>query len=288
MSEKRERSMGDLPAMPSYGVYLAAMFSHTLTMMARRRRIVLAVLATFAPVAVPLLLAFLSSSRFAPDGNETFVRLTEHLYLQAMAPLLALFFGSMLIGEDVELQTIPYLLTRPMPRSAVVLGRFGAYVVVTSAVLLVAMALVYAACTSLGGFEFTRASALLLVHYHAVGLAAVVAYGAVALCLGALTKRPIIYGVIFMFGWQRIVLLVPGVVDFLTIEKYLQELLPKLATERESEVVRTVLGEFQKEQILVGAPKALLALAVTVIVLLAATCYIVRHREYSRARAVGA
>ena len=280
--------MEKLAAAPGYGVYLAAVFSHTLTTMVRRRRIALAVLATFAPVAVPLLLAFLSSSRFAPDGNETFVRLTEHLYLQAMAPLLALFFGSMLIGEDVELQTIPYLLTRPMPRSAVVLGRFGAYVVVTSAILLVAMALVYAACTSLGGFEFTRGSALLLAHYDAVAVAALVSYGAVALCLGALTKRPIIYGVIFMFGWQRIVLLVPGVVDFLTLEKYLAELLPKLATERESEVVRTVLGEFQKEQILVGAPKAVLALALTVVVLLAATCYIVRHREYSRARAVGA
>ena len=288
MSEEREESMGELAAMPSYGAYLAAVFSHTLTMMVRRRRIALAVLATFAPVAVPLVLAFLSSSRFAPDGNETFVRLTEHLYLQAMAPLLALFFGSMLIGEDVELQTIPYLLTRPMPRSAIVFGRFGAYVVVTSVILLVAIALVYAACTALGGFEFTRGSALLLVHYQAVGVTALVAYGAVALCLGALTKRPIVYGVIFMFGWQGIVLQVPGVVDFLTIQKYLAELLPKLATERESEVVRTVLGEFQKEQILVGGPKAVLTLALAVLVLLAATCYIVRHREYSRARAVGA
>jgi len=286
MAHEQPEEQRPSEAAPSYATCLSGVFDHTLTMMLRRRRIVLALFLTLAPVVVPLFLAFLSPSRFAPDGNATFVRLIEHLYLQAMAPLLALFFGSMLIGEDVELQTIPYLLTRPIPRSAIVFGRFLGYVLVTSVILLTAMALIYAACTSLGGFGFSRQSVLLLAHYGAVGVAALVSYGAVALCLGALTKRPIVYGVIFMFGWQRVVATIPGLVDFLTVEKYLQELLPKLATERESEVIRTILGEFQKEQILVGAPKAVLALTAAVAVLLAATCYVVRHREYSRARAV--
>lgn len=271
-----------------YARYLGAAAHHALLMMLRRKRVALAILVTLAPVLIPLAVAFLSLSQFAAEGNRIFVMLVEQVYLKALAPLLALFYGCMLIGEDVELQVITYLLTRPLPRSALVLGRFLAYLAISTVILLTSMALLFAACTTAGGLQVSPSTLRLWLHYAGVVVVALSAYGAFAVLLGALTQRPIIYGVVFLFGWQRLVSLIPGAADFLTLEKYVNALLPRLATQRENEVLRVALVEFQKQQILVAWPKALLTLVVVIGVLLTITCLVLRLREYSRARAVGA
>ena len=105
--------------------------------------------------------------------------------------------------------------------------------------------------------------------------------------LGALSKRPVILGIAFLYGWQRLAMIVPGAVDFLTIEKYLTAMLPKLATERQSAVIRTALAEFQKKQLMIDASKAAVTLLIVVTVLLALTCVVLRRREYSQSRAIG-
>jgi ABC-type transport system involved in multi-copper enzyme maturation permease subunit len=270
-----------------YSQFVSASFSHALLMMLRRRRVVLAAAVVLSPVIVPLALAFLSATAFAEDGNRIFVNLVESLYLKAMAPLLALFFGCMLIGEDVESETIPYLLTRPVPRSAMVIGRFFAYLAVASTILIVSIGMLFAGCTSLGNLNFGWETVPLLAHYEAVAVLALLSYGALAVFLGTLMKHPVIIGILFIFGWQPVALQIPGAADFLTIEKYLLAILPKLATERENPVVRTALAEFQKQQLLIDASTALLSLAAATIVLVGVSCLVVRWREYSAARAVG-
>ena len=269
-----------------YAQYLAGAFSHATLMMLRRRRIILAATLSLSPLFIPLALAFLSDTAFAEDGNRVFVHLVEYLYLKAIAPLLALFFGCMLIGEDVELQTMPYLLTRPFPRSALVLGRFASYLLISSTILVVSIAMIFAACTSVGNLPFNSETVRLLVQYAAVAVLALFGYGAFAMFLGATTKHPIIFGIMFIFGWQRLALYIPGMVDFMTIEKYLLALLPKLATERANVVIKTALGEFEKQQWLIAAPKALAGLFIIGGCLICATCLSVRWREYSAARAV--
>lgn len=267
--------------------YSYSSFSHSAIMMLRRRRILLAALLSLSPLFIPLALAFLSDTAFAEDGNRVFVHLVEYLYLKAIAPLLALFFGCMLVGEDVELQTMPYLLTRPFPRSALVLGRFASYLLIASVILLVSIAMIFAACTSVGNLPFNAETIHLLVQYLAVAVLALLGYGAFAMFLGATTKHPIVFGIMFIFGWQRLALYVPGMVDFLTIEKYVMTLLPKLATERANTVIKTALGEFEKQQLLITAPKALAGLFIISGCLIAGTALAIRWREYSAARAVG-
>ncbi len=41
--------------------------------------------------------------------------------------ILALFYGTSVCSEEVEGKTLPYLITRPIPRAAVVLGKYAAY-----------------------------------------------------------------------------------------------------------------------------------------------------------------
>jgi len=272
---------------PNYWRYLRASYSHALVMTMRRRHAVLGAAVALTPVLIPLALAFLSQTAFAEDGSKIFVRMVEGLYLGAITPLLGLFFGCMLIGEDIESQTILYVLTRPIPRSAFVGGKYLAFLAISVCILLPSTVLTFAACTALGGISFSSAGLTLLAHYCGVEAMSLIGYGALCMLFGALFKRPIIIGIVTIFGWQRLALYVPGFIDFFTIEKYVLMLMPKGAAVRDKVVMKTAIAEFQKKVFLISASKALVALLVISCLLLALTVLVVRRREYTTARAVG-
>ncbi len=286
-----EKIAAFIQARPKASGYLNAMAGsagHAVMLILRRRRFALVALVAFMPVVIPLAMAFLSRTQFADSGNEIFVRLTEQLHIEVLAPLLALFFASMLVAEDIEMQTMPYILTRPIPRSAWVLGRFLAYLGVSFAILGLSSVMTFAASSTLAKLTLTNPEDLkLLLHYLGVMLAALAAYGGLAVFLGAFTRRPIVYGVLLLYGWQRIATLIPGVVDFLTIKKYVDALFPVLATQRNVVEVQTALGAFQKQVFMVSATKALATLLVVTVVFLAASIIAVRRREYASNKAVG-
>ena len=270
-----------------YFYHLRTVFMLTLTMMLRRNRVALVTGIVLLPVLVPLSIAFLAVSEFAADGNTVFVNLVEYVYLRGLVVLLALFYGAMLIGEEVESQTIQYLLTRPIPRSMIILGRFAAYLVLSAALTNAAVAMVFAACTSVGSFSFSSATLGLYAHYALLITAALAAYGAFTSFLGAVTRWPIVIGVAALFGWQRIVVFIPGAIDFLTIEKYIRALLPIAAEQRQDPTIRVALAEFQKQEFLVGAAKAGVTLFLITAAFLIMTGIIIRYREYSQAKALG-
>jgi len=279
---KRTRS----PRAP-YLRYVMTSASHELHAMMRQKRIILATGVTLVPVLIPLALAFLATGRYGNNGHDIFIHIIESLYLKAMSPLLALFFGSMLIGEDVELQTILYILARPVPRSAWVAGKFAAYMVLAAAILVTSILLTFFACSALGGLEANHEELRLLADYVGINLAALVVYGSLCTFLGALVRRPVVFGVVLMFGWQRFATIVPGVVDFLTIEKYIVAMLPPLPIERQTKVLKWFGIEFPKEEFVISNARASLTLLIVAVCLLIWTGYVVRRREYSSARAVG-
>lgn len=277
----------EAPAATGYGTYLGASFGHALVLILRRQRLILAAVIAFLPATLPLATAFLSVSSSADDGAVVFVSLVENLHIAIITPLLALFFATMLVAEDVEAQTIPYVLTRPIPRSAWVLGRFAAYLLVTSTIVFLAICLTFAGCTVLARIDFSAPQLMLVGRYGFVAAMALLGYGSFTIFLGVLTKRPIVIGVLVLYGWQHVAMLVPGVVDFLTLQKYVESLLPKMASQRGNEAVQTVLATFEKEQFLVGPFKAGLTLLVISGIFLALTALTVRTREYASARAAG-
>lgn len=270
-----------------YFYHLRTVFTLTLTMMLRRNRVALVTAIILLPVLVPLSIAFMAVSEFAADGNRVFVNLVEYVYLRGMVLLLALFYGTMLIGEEVENQTIQYLLTRPIPRSVIILGRFAAYLALSALLMAAAVAMVFAACTSVGGFDFSAATLRLYAHYALLITAALAAYGAFTSFLGTVTRWPIVIGVATLFGWQRFVAFMPGFIDFLTIEKYIKAMLPIAAEQRQNIVFRVALAEFQKTEFLVGAAKAGVTLFLITAAFLTMSCMVIRYREYSQAKALG-
>ena len=147
---------GVRPHRHGYLNYVLASFGQMLLMILRQNRLILVSIITFLPVTIPLAIAFLSKSAFADEGNVIFVKLMEEAHCNTLAPLLALFFASMLVGEDVEMQTLPYVLTRPQPRSAWVIGRFLAYILVAGTILTTSIALCFVACTALSGLHLNN------------------------------------------------------------------------------------------------------------------------------------
>lgn len=268
--------------------FVVVAFAHAFTLMLRRSRVILAAVITLLPVLLPVALVFLSQTEFVIEGNTAFVHIMEKLYVRMLAPVLALFFASMLVGEDVESQTIAYMLTRPTPRSAWVIGRYLAYCVLCGVLLLLSALLVFAGCLALPGFALTAGRVLLLAQYLGILALAVPVYGAFCLFLGAFFMRPVVYGVLLIFGWQRFALLIPGLVDFFTIAKYLQTLFPAMAEVRGRTIFeRRGDWNFQKVAVDVGDVWAVAILAGIILVFLAITVYAVRRREFSATQAAG-
>jgi hypothetical protein len=65
------------------------------------------------------------------------------LYLRFAIPILGVFYGTALMADEVEDKTVTYLFTRPVPRGAVLVGKYLAYLACTSLVVLPAVMLAY-------------------------------------------------------------------------------------------------------------------------------------------------
>lgn len=275
------------PARNGYFAATLSAFGQCFTLLLRQKRIIFATLICFLPIVIPLMLALMSTSQYGEEGFDIFNNIASTVYIKALCPLLSLFFATMLVGQDVEAHTIPYILTRPLPRSAWVIGRFTAYVVVASLIMGISYGLLFGACTTLQDFGIDSKSVLTLLHYWMASVFGLVGYGALTMFLGAFSKRPVIIGVILIYAWQNVASFIPGYIDFFTIRKYVETLMPSAAVRADGPTVNTNFGDYQINSIAIGAPEAALTLIFIAAAFLAATIIAVRHREYATAHAVG-
>jgi len=159
----------------------------------------------------------------AISGSAIFGMMVWLLYIRFIVPVLGVFYGTSLIADEVDDKTITYLFTRPIPRSAVLVGKYLAYLVCTILLVLPSVMLVFFLIVPTGGSRIAEAFPSLLADLGmlAAGLAA---YGAVFALVGTRLKRPLVVGLVFAFGWEPAVLLFPGYLKRLTVAYYLQAL----------------------------------------------------------------
>jgi len=194
-------------------------------------------------------------------------------YLRFTVPVLGVFYGTSLIADEVEDKTITYLFTRPVRRGAVLLGKYLAYFVVTSFVVLPSVMIVFLLIAPinapLGASFIPLLKDLGLL---AVGLGA---YGAFFAFIGAKFKRPLLTGLIFVFGWEQAALAFPGYLKKFTIAYYVQALVPH-AMPQEG-VMSLIQGFFHDTP---GLPASLFWLAVIWFGFLWLAARTVERREY--------
>ena len=211
------------------------------------------------------------------DGLSIFRLMFWGFYLRFSVPVLGVFYGTALIADEVEDKTITYLFTRPLARGAVLLGKYFAYLGCTALVVLPSVMLVFfLVAPMLGGSvgagfpDLVAALALL-----AVGLAV---YGALFALVGAWFRRPLLTGLVFIFGWEPIVAVVPGYMKRFTVSYYLQGLVPDGAPQ--DGVATAILGALQAGDAPPSVAACLVALGLILLGALVLATRVVEHREY--------
>ena len=271
------------PAEPRAPMHLSAtaaalrIFDLSVTQMLWSRRTIFMALVVGVPVVVAALVRVLVMLGAPLDrtlaGPAIFGLMVWAFFVHFSVPVLAAFYGTSLIADEVEDKTLTYLFTRPIPRGAVLMGKYLSYLACTVCVVLPSVVLVWLLIVpirgSLGaGFpDLLRDLGLL-----ALGLAV---YGAVFALVGAVLKRPLLFGLGFIFGWELLVLAMPGYLKRLTVAYYLEGLVPH-ALPGDS-AIRLVQAIFQDRP---TVTTSLVSMAVIALVALWLAARAVARREY--------
>ena len=208
------------------------------------------------------------------SGPALFGMMIWLLYIRFIIPVLGVFYGTALIADEVEDKTVTYLFTRPLRRGSVLVGKFLAYLVCTTMLVLPSVVIVYFLIVPLGGGSIGQGFPTLLTDLGML-MVGLVGYGAVFAWVGARLRRPLVVGLVFAFGWEPAVLLFPGYLKRLSVGYYLQALVPH-AMPQDSAV--SMLMQLFREVPAVGSSLAWLA-AISALALWAAA-RAVERREY--------
>src|SRR5688572_9254217 len=163
-------------------------------------------------------------NNMAVDGPAVFGLIIWAFFLKFSIPVLGVFYGTSLIADEVEDKTITYLFSRPISREAVLLGKYLAYLGCTILVVLPSIMLVWLLVIPMGGS--LGANFIDLVKDLGIVATGLAVYGAVFAFIGAYFKRPLLIGLVFVFGWEQVVLMIPSNLQLWSVAYYLQGLVP--------------------------------------------------------------
>jgi hypothetical protein len=153
-------------------------------------------------------------------------------------------------------------------------GKYLAYLACTILVVLASVVIVFFLVVpinggSIAGSFLDLVKDLILL---AVGL---VAYGALFSWVGAQFKKPLLTGLIFIFGWEQAAMAFPGYMKKFTVAYYLQGLVPHAMPN--DGVISALQGLFRETPGLFGS---LFWLGLIWIGFLALGAWVVERREY--------
>ncbi len=157
-----------------------------------RRRILLLLLLPLALIGLAILLHVVGSA-----DQRSAVLLMDNFAIATMLPLLGLIAGTGVIAPEIDDGTIIHLLSKPISRPVIAGTKF---LVAASVLALFAAVPTYIAAWLLVGNEDGIASGF------ALGvLVAGIAYAAVFLLLGVITRHAVAIGVIYALVWETLV-----------------------------------------------------------------------------------
>jgi ABC-2 type transport system permease protein len=195
-------------------------FKNALKDLTRPRRLLVALFL----VALPALIVLLWRAN-APKGDfkpeVVYNTIESGLVFGFLLVILAVVNGTGVLSQEIEQKTITYLLTRPVPRWRILLMKFlAAFAAVTVTVWLAS--LLTAVCayggSGLTGSRLGRDMLILPI--------GALAYGGLFLLLATLFNRPLMYGLLFAFGWESWVPNLPGYFSRVSLMSYLRTLAP--------------------------------------------------------------
>ncbi|MCF6469803.1 ABC transporter permease [Nonomuraea sp. MG754425] len=157
-----------------------------------RRRIVLLLLLPVALIGLAVLLR-----AFGAADQATAVELMKSFAIGTMLPLLGLIAGTGVIAPEIDDGTIIHLLSKPISRPVIAQTKF---------LVAVTMLAVFAALpTYVAAFILVGNEDDIAVGFATGSLVAGIAYAAVFLLLGVVTRHAVTIGIIYALVWESLV-----------------------------------------------------------------------------------
>lgn len=256
----------------SFPAYFA-LFKVTFRQMFWSRRTVLILLGCLLPIVIALVFRFVA--RGGGMVNRFIPMITLVLY-GLLVNLCSILYGTAIISDEIDSKGLMYLQMRPLRKSLILLSKFAAYILGTVALIgvshLVLTGIMATHPRLEKGFFFQLGMSL---NYTAVMALALLAYGALAAVLASQFKNPVLWGLLFVMGWENITAspLIATGIKRLSVSHYLFALFPRYKLPRSD--FNEVLGSSPP-----SAWVALLVICLLTIVLLYLAIRIFREREY--------
>lgn len=148
-------------------------------------------------------------------------------FLLFVSMLVALFYGTSIIGDEIDNKTITYIFTRPIPKYIIAIGKFCAYLAGVFLILippiLISFLIILSDSRMAGDYSYTVDT---FANQLGVILLALLVYGAIFMFFGSRLKHPVIAGMLLAFGWEKITLIVPGIIRKFSVVHYLISAFP--------------------------------------------------------------
>jgi len=236
-----------------------------------RRSLMMAVLLG-APVLFALVYRVFLAAKLPQQlsGFDLYGIVIAFYYVRNVLPLAALFYATALIADEVEGKTLTYLLTRPIRRSAILSGKYAAYLVTTLALSLPAAVLTFFLLATTRGWTGIGAAVPDLFRDLGVMALTLAVYGAFFTLLGVSLRRPVIPGLLFLFVWELAANL-PGYLPRFTLTAWLRSLVRHRPAQ---EGVAEIFGQ------VLPTALSLEVLTAMLVLFLAGSIWIFSTREY--------
>jgi len=226
-------------------------------------------LAALPPV---LLAAFFAYGVGGADLITGFGNVVVTLVLSVQLPLTALIIGVGLFRTEIEEDTLTFLTLRTIARPSIVIGKYLGGWAATLTFLLPSFGI------SLGVAYAGASGASFPAGYVAAGLLLVVvgsvAYLAIYLLLGLVTRSAVVLGLVYAFLWEFVLPLFPGHLPQVTVYYYLRSAAAGVTS-------AAPLGSYSTSVSLAAAVAAPLAVAAIALVL---GCVVVGYVETAPGR----
>lgn len=183
-------------------------------------------LLSFSPILIALALRIHQtlSPEASFDGLYFFNNAVLLFVFQFLILVLTLFYGTSICTEDLEAGTWAYLVTRPVPRPAIVIGKYLASLVLAGIIIATGLVVSFV-ILNLESLAEISLYGFLLKDIGVLGLG-LLAYTSLFAFLGAAVRRSVFFGLIFSFGWENVIQYFPGSTQRLAIIHYIKSIIP--------------------------------------------------------------
>jgi ABC-2 type transport system permease protein len=227
-------------------------------------------LATLALSWIPLLLVgSLAVARVASFDILLFQALMVPVFLQIVLVFVTLVDATALIREEIDDNTLPFLLTRPVSKAVVALSKYAGYLAAALVLLLPPVLVSYGVTEAYAGVALGT-DADVLTGFLAATALAVLAYGALFFFLSVALRKPLFVGLLIGFVWESVVGSLPGSVPKLSLIYYLRSVL-------KGTIGVGPLSGFATD---VSAPAAATILLVFAVVMVALAAFLFQNMEF--------